>query len=155
MKTYLKKTSNLKTIIFTICLFTFSVSSIGEIVGGISETKVSDCQSAFTASEILLKSNGHVTSNLKIISCQKQVVAGTNYNFQLELPDGRICHMKVWEKLPNQGRVDYEVNQNESTCLKPEFTGKKSQINETDNGSPGLKTGWMFLSLLVFCVSLI
>ena len=63
--------------------------------------------------------------------------------------------MKVWEKLPNQGRVDYEVNQNKSTCLKPEFTGKKSQINETDNGSPGLKTGWMFLSLLVFCVSLI
>lgn len=137
-------------------LLTMKIVSTGtDIVGGVSDSSVQDCQAPFQASEVPLKSNGHNFSELKVISCQKQVVAGTNYNFQIKLPDGRICHMKVWQKLPNNGRVDYEINQNESTCLKAEFNGTNTQVKKTDNGTPVLKTIWMFLSLLVFCVSLI
>ena len=136
-------------------LFTTTTISNGtNIVGGVSDSSIQECNAPFQASEMLLKSNGHNLSSLKIVSCQKQIVAGTNYNFQLKLSDGRICHMKVWQKLPNQGRVDYEINQEESTCLHSEFNGKEIKGNKTD-GTPVFKTIWMFLSVLVFCVSLI
>ena len=129
------------------------------LMGGKSGVDVSKCQPAFSHSEMALRTNGHIFSTLKMISCESQIVAGTNYFFQLKLADGRICHMKVFESLPDKsGKSGYEIQQNESTCLHAEFKAGKNQsegmLENADNSSPIFRVAWMFASLLVFFVSL-
>ena len=147
---------NHRVLFYTLNLLVMVQIKSNSMLGGHEKVDIKICQPILLESENALKMNGYSLYQLELVNCHTQVVAGTNYIFQLKLPDGRICTMKVYQKLPDQnGRMNLEINQRESTCLKPEFKSKNDTTYKNDNGSPMLKTGWMFASLLVFFVSLI
>ena len=92
-----------------------------------------------------LEAVGHVFSQMKIVSCSKQVVAGMNYAFELKNAKGETCSMVVWAKLDST----YEPNLSESSCLdkQVESDGSKQVNSNSDKGSQIQQISWMMLGM--------
>ena len=145
----------LSTLIITSLILTFSLTSATirpQIMGGYTTASLDKCQTTFSNMKPNLEAGGHVFSQMKIVSCSTQVVAGMNYAFELEDAKGETCSMVVWAKLDRT----YHPNMEESSCLKKqvESDGSKQLNSNSDKGSQIYRISWMILGMVTLLFTL-